>query len=342
MLLRPNYRGFAANAALFPLRLAGAARELVGPSRRRLGRWTWLIGLSERAAERVLHGQRDRGLRRGGARRPRPHQRLPACSSASSTSPPPTSTPPSASCSARASGPTCRSRRRSPPRRALPMVYEPVEMQGPRVHRRRHPLDDERRHRGRARRQVHRRRQPDRALRQRLLQARSRPSSAPASGASPTWASPAIGNQVVPAALPRPPAPRGRGLGGGVPRRRHHPDRARARRRADVRHLDHGLLGAARRSPSTASSRSPCKLARDYDRYKAIAERHGIEISARRVHHVLEQVERERDEMSAWRRVLEQTTAALLRQQPAERDEASDAPPTPRPTTRRRASAVSR
>ena len=38
------------------------------------------------------------------------------------------------------------------------------------------------------------------------------------------------------------------------------------------------------------------KLARDYDRYKAIAERHGIEISARRVRHVLEQVERERGE----------------------------------------------
>ncbi len=55
------------------------------------------------------------------------------------------------------------------------------------------------------------------------------------------------------------------------------------------------------------------KLARDYDRYKAIAERHGIEISARRVRHVLEQVDREREKLSAWRRVLEQTTSALLR-----------------------------
>jgi NTE family protein len=59
------------------------------------------------------------------------------------------------------------------------------------------------------------------------------------------------------------------------------------------------------------------RLARDYDRYKAIAERHGIEISARRVRHVLDQVEREEERMSAWRRVLEQTTSALLRQQPA-------------------------
>ncbi len=55
------------------------------------------------------------------------------------------------------------------------------------------------------------------------------------------------------------------------------------------------------------------KLARDYDRYKSVAERHGIEISARRVRHVLDQVEREREKLSAWRRVLELTNAALLR-----------------------------
>ena len=58
------------------------------------------------------------------------------------------------------------------------------------------------------------------------------------------------------------------------------------------------------------------KLARDYDRYKSIAERHGIEISARRVRHVLDQVERERESIPAWRRVFEQTTSALLRNQP--------------------------
>jgi NTE family protein len=66
------------------------------------------------------------------------------------------------------------------------------------------------------------------------------------------------------------------------------------------------------------------KLARDYDRYKSIAERHGIEISARRVRHVLDQVEREREPQSAWRRVLEQTTAALLRTQ-RQGDEAEEA-----------------
>ncbi len=68
------------------------------------------------------------------------------------------------------------------------------------------------------------------------------------------------------------------------------------------------------------------KLARDYDRYKSIAERHGIQISARRVRHVLDQVEREREPQSAWRRVLEQTTAALLRSSPdAEEPEAEAA-----------------
>jgi hypothetical protein len=55
-------------------------------------------------------------------------------------------------------------------------------------------------------------------------------------------------------------------------------------------------------------------LARDYQRYKEIAARHGIEISARRVQRVLDTVEDEEKGISAWRRVLEQTTGALLRQ----------------------------
>src|SRR5262245_64155136 len=56
------------------------------------------------------------------------------------------------------------------------------------------------------------------------------------------------------------------------------------------------------------------KLARDYHRYKDVAARHGIEISARRVRRVLDTVEEEAKGISAWRRVLEQTTGALLRQ----------------------------
>jgi NTE family protein len=56
-------------------------------------------------------------------------------------------------------------------------------------------------------------------------------------------------------------------------------------------------------------------LAKDYQRYKEITERHGIKISARRVRKVIDQVtEQESEQTSAWRRVLEQTTSALLRQ----------------------------
>jgi NTE family protein len=56
-------------------------------------------------------------------------------------------------------------------------------------------------------------------------------------------------------------------------------------------------------------------LAQDYDRYKEIAERHGLEISERRVRRVVERTsEEEPEQISAWRRVLEQTTSALLRQ----------------------------
>jgi NTE family protein len=57
------------------------------------------------------------------------------------------------------------------------------------------------------------------------------------------------------------------------------------------------------------------RLAEDYDRYRAIAERHGLQISERRVRRVVERVaEEEPGQTSTWRRVLEQTTSALLRQ----------------------------
>jgi NTE family protein len=56
-------------------------------------------------------------------------------------------------------------------------------------------------------------------------------------------------------------------------------------------------------------------LARDYDRYAEIADRHGLEISERRVRRVVERAaEEEPEQISAWRRVLEQTTSVLLRQ----------------------------
>lgn len=56
-------------------------------------------------------------------------------------------------------------------------------------------------------------------------------------------------------------------------------------------------------------------LARDYDRFKGLAARHGIKISAHRLEQVLDTVEEEESgEISTWRRVLEQTTGTLLRQ----------------------------
>ena len=56
------------------------------------------------------------------------------------------------------------------------------------------------------------------------------------------------------------------------------------------------------------------KLAGDYDRIKEICARHGVEISADRVRAVLEHFEPERERSQGWRRILEQTTGALLRQ----------------------------
>ncbi|MFL5898746.1 MAG: patatin-like phospholipase family protein [Solirubrobacterales bacterium] len=56
-------------------------------------------------------------------------------------------------------------------------------------------------------------------------------------------------------------------------------------------------------------------LAKNYDDYHEIAERHGLEISERRLRRVVEQASDEEPEQnSAWRRVLEQTTSVLLRQ----------------------------
>jgi len=56
------------------------------------------------------------------------------------------------------------------------------------------------------------------------------------------------------------------------------------------------------------------KLAQDYDRLQAICERHGIEISGSRVQKVVGHFDREPEQTRAWRKILEQTTGALLRQ----------------------------
>ena len=54
-------------------------------------------------------------------------------------------------------------------------------------------------------------------------------------------------------------------------------------------------------------------LAGEYERYQEVAERHGIDISAKRVRKVVEHFD-EPEEVSAWRKILEGTTGALLRQ----------------------------
>jgi NTE family protein len=56
------------------------------------------------------------------------------------------------------------------------------------------------------------------------------------------------------------------------------------------------------------------KLAEDYDNFRDICERHGIEISATRVRKVVKHFAAEQEKTRAWRKILEQTTGTLLRQ----------------------------
>jgi NTE family protein len=56
------------------------------------------------------------------------------------------------------------------------------------------------------------------------------------------------------------------------------------------------------------------KLAEDYDRLKRVCAKHGIEISATRVRKVVRKFAQEQERTAGWRRILEQTTGALLRQ----------------------------
>jgi NTE family protein len=56
------------------------------------------------------------------------------------------------------------------------------------------------------------------------------------------------------------------------------------------------------------------RLALEYDRFEDVAERHGLEISAKRVRKVVAHFGDEPESVSAWRKILEGTTGALLRQ----------------------------
>ena len=56
------------------------------------------------------------------------------------------------------------------------------------------------------------------------------------------------------------------------------------------------------------------KLASEYESFREIANRHGIEISATRVRKVVKHFSAEKEPTRAWRKILEQATPALLRQ----------------------------
>jgi predicted acylesterase/phospholipase RssA len=55
-------------------------------------------------------------------------------------------------------------------------------------------------------------------------------------------------------------------------------------------------------------------LAGEYEHYQTVAERHGIGISEKRLRKVVEHFDAGTEEVSAWRKILEGTTGALLRQ----------------------------
>ncbi len=59
-------------------------------------------------------------------------------------------------------------------------------------------------------------------------------------------------------------------------------------------------------------------LAANYEEWRDVAARHGIQISATRVRKVVKHYEAERETTRAWRRILEQTTGTLLRQSAGE------------------------
>ena len=165
-LLSPNYTGFVRGSLVFPFKLVSVLRETLG----QLGEISAVdvvMGLAAALPERRLLGSRDRALRRGGALRPRPHQRLPA---ARPRALPDRHRP--------------RHDRARDPRRGRVVGGADLDRgrrlggaarhlragrdRRPRVHRRRHPVDHQRRRRDRARREVRRRDQPARPLRQRL------------------------------------------------------------------------------------------------------------------------------------------------------------------------------
>ena len=196
---------------------------------------------------------------------------------------------------------------------ALPMVYAPVRVKRPRADRRRHGLDYEPRHRRRGRRQAHRRYQPDRAVRQRFRRAGQHT----ARDARPRRVSdmgfPQIGYQAFKL----------------VAHQRLHELAKNWESRypgvdivliepepTDELMFQTSMMNfASRVEIARHGFESVTKhLAEEYERYHAVAERHGIDISGTRVRKVVEHFDAEPERVSAWRKILEGTTGTLLRQ----------------------------
>ena len=278
-LMRPNTLEFAQSAALLPLRLVGLARNVAGQPACDVSVMDLAVGLAEGLPAGIYDGQRHRGVPRGRARRPRPHATTSACSSSelylTATD---LDTCERDRVRRRRTGTTCRSPTAVAASTALPMVYKPVEMKG------RHLVD------GGMRSTTNVDVAVERGAKFIVVVNPLVPYVNDFQKVIPTM----LGSRVrrvarhglpadrlpgVQAARPPAPARGGQALAGEVPGRGHHPDRARPERRADVRDEHHELhqrVEIARHGFESVT----IKLAKDYDSFKAICAKHGIEISA--------------------------------------------------------------
>ena len=273
-----------------PLHTAGLIRSLAA---------TWgqvtamdiVLGLAEALPSGLYSGSGRREVRAHGALRPRPHRRLPLCSSPSSTSPPPTSTRASASCSAPRAGTTCRSQRG--PRvdgaaDGLQAGRDQATASWSTAGSSRPRTSTSRSRPGQARR----RRQPARAVRQRVRQA-DPDAARPKVRRVSDMGFPQIGYQTFKLLAYQRLHEIAREVGAALPGRRHRPDRARAQRRADV--PDVVMNFASRVDIARHGFQSvTLKLAEDYAHFQQVAKRHGIEISATRVRKVVKHFAAER------------------------------------------------
>ena len=186
--------------------------------------------------------------------------------------------------------------------------------QGAPAGRRRHPLDDQRRHRGRARGEVHRRRQPDRPLRQRLREDDPDDVFGNRVRRVSDMGLPAIANQtfrILSHARLHQAVEQWQERYPGVDIVLVEPEPD------DELMFGTPIMDYSRRLKIAQHGFESvtATLARDYEHFEEVAQSHGLEISGRRVRRVVERAaEEEPEQTSAWRRVLEQTTSVLLRQ----------------------------